>query len=85
MKTKTQTKILSILLVLTMLVGMLTVIPFTVSAATLSGAGTQSDPYLITSVDDWNTFAENVSTYATSYVKVHFSLTFPHQIVKFIP
>ena len=88
MKTKTQTKLLSIVLVLTMLVGMLTVIPFTVSAATLSGAGTQSDPYLITSVDDWNTFAENVSTYATSYVKVtatelDFGGASPKQVVKF--
>ena len=88
MKTKTQTKLLSIVLVLTMLVGMLTVIPFTVSAAALSGSGTQSDPILITSVADWNTFAENVSTYATSYVKVtaaelDFGGTAPKQVVKF--
>ena len=88
MKTKAQTKLLSIVLVLTMLVGMLTVIPFTVSAAALSGSGTESDPYLITSVSDWNTFAENVSDYATSYVKVtaaelDFGGAAPKQVVKF--
>ena len=44
MKTKAQTKLLSIVLVLTMLVGMLTVIPFTVSAA---------ETITIASVDDW--------------------------------
>ena len=88
MKTKTQTKLLSIVLVLTMLVGMLTVIPFTVSAGTLTGSGTESDPILITSVADWNTFAENVSDYATSYVKVtatelDFGGAAPKQIVNF--
>ena len=29
--------------------------------ATIGGTGTQSDPYTINSVDDWNTFADRVT------------------------
>ena len=81
-------KILSILLVLSMLVGMITIMPITASAAELSGSGTEKDPYKITSVADWNYFAENVSTYASSYVKVtadvlDFGGNSPKQIKKF--
>ena len=39
----------------------------------LSGTGTSTDPYLITSVDDWNTFAQSVTdgtTYAGQFVKL---------------
>ena len=81
-------KILSILLILSMLVGMMAIMPITASAAGLSGAGTVSDPYKITSVDDWNYFAENISTYATSCVKVtadvlDFGGSSPKQVVGF--
>lgn len=35
--------------------------------ATIGGTGTQSDPYTINSVDDWNTFASNVNNGTESY------------------
>lgn len=38
-----------------------------------SGAGTEDDPYLISSADDWNKFASNVSVgfnYSGKYVKL---------------
>ena len=63
-------KILSILLVLSMMVGMLSVMPISISAAELAGAGTEGDPYKIGSVDDWNYFANNISDYSESYVEV---------------
>ena len=81
-------KILSIMLVLSMLVGMMAIMPITASAAELSGAGTASNPYLITSVDDWNYFAENMTKYSTANVKVtadvlDFGGTAPTQIKGF--
>ena len=44
----------------------------------LSGSGTKSDPYLISSVDDWNYFAESVNDgtfYFRKYVKLTTDLT----------
>ena len=44
----------------------------------LSGSGTKSDPYLISSVDDWNYFAESVNQgrfYFNKYVKLTTDLT----------
>jgi hypothetical protein len=44
----------------------------------LSGSGTTDDPYLITSADDWNTFAQSVTngtTYAGQFVKLTADIT----------
>ena len=54
-------KILSIVLVLSMLVGMLAVMPISVGAATT---------YEITDKDTWNYFANNVSNYDNVIVNV---------------
>ena len=81
-------KILSILLVLSMMVGMLSIMPISIGAAELAGAGTEGDPYLIESVEDWNTFATDYANGSTAYVKVtaeelDFNGTAPKQINKF--
>ena len=44
----------------------------------LSGSGTTDDPYLITSADDWNTFAQSVTngtTYAGQFVQLDADIT----------
>lgn len=42
--------------------------------ATITGTGTQADPYVLSTVDDWNTFASNVNNntkdYSGEYVKL---------------
>ncbi len=46
--------------------------------ATIGGSGTPSDPYTISSTDDWNTFASNVgngTTYQDKYVKLTADIT----------
>ena len=45
----------------------------TTAWATITGSGTASDPYLINSSEDWETFAQNVSdgtSYAGQFVKL---------------
>ena len=47
-------------------------------AQELSGSGTKSDPFLITSADDWNLFAANVNNgqkYKNQYIKLTADLT----------
>ena len=48
-------------------------------AASLSGSGTSSDPYLITSAEDWNAFADeaNSATYWASGVYVQLDADIP--------
>lgn len=43
----------------------------------LSGSGSYTDPYLITSTDDWNTFAEGLAagTYSYKYVRLENDIT----------
>ncbi|MBE6706070.1 MAG: hypothetical protein E7577_00335 [Ruminococcaceae bacterium] len=67
-------KILSIVLVLSMLVGMLAVMPISVGAAdaddgVLSGKGTENDPYIIAGLVDWATFVTDKKS-AGDYYKV---------------
>lgn len=38
------------------------------------GTGTETDPYLISSVDDWNTLADNVND-GTTYSGLYFQMT----------
>ena len=73
-KKKTVRKLLNLLLTLAMIIGMVSGMSMTVQAAELSGSGTEADPYLIQSTDDWNTLGTNVSS-GTDYTGKYFRLT----------
>ncbi len=73
MKNKFNTATFLRQLTLTLIAVMLTAT--TAWAQGLSGTGTDFDPYLITSKDDWNTFASQVSGGNTSYSGKYFVLT----------
>ena len=73
-KKKTVRKLLNLLLTLAMIIGVVSGMSMTVQAAELSGSGTEADPYLIQSTDDWNTLGTNVSS-GTDYTGKYFRLT----------
>ncbi|MBQ8086217.1 MAG: InlB B-repeat-containing protein [Lachnospiraceae bacterium] len=77
-KKKLGRKILSALLTLVMIIGLVPGMSLTAKAATLSGNGTENDPYLITSADDWNTLAASVNEgndYSEKYLKLTNDIT----------
>ena len=44
-------------------------------ATSLMGSGTEAEPYLISSADDWNEFCDNIATYKSSYIKMTADVT----------
>ncbi|MBE7003041.1 MAG: hypothetical protein E7425_01980 [Ruminococcaceae bacterium] len=77
---KQRNRFLSILLTFCMIAGLM---PWSALPAradgTLAGSGTEADPYVINSVDDWNTFADsgNAGTYWGSGVYVRLGADIP--------
>ncbi len=71
-------KIVSLLLTLTMLIGVIGVLPITVNAAELAGSGTPADPWEIGSKADWEVFVTmvgNKRSAGTDYLDDSFELT----------
>lgn len=75
---------MSFLLVLAMVIGLMPGMSLTAKAqTTLSGNGTESDPYRITSADDWNTLATSVNggiDYSGKYLKLMDDITVSQMI-----
>lgn len=76
-------KIISIIVTLTMLLGLLAVVPFSASAtwsggsaaAFGGGSGTEADPYLISTPQQLALLAEHVNTEVSDYAGVYFKMT----------
>lgn len=75
---------MSFLLVLAMVIGLMPGMSMTAKAqTTLSGNGTESDPYRITSADDWNILATSVNggnDYSGKYLKLMDDITVSQMI-----
>lgn len=78
-KKKLGRKILSVLFTLAMVIGLMPWMSMTAKAqTTLSGSGTENDPYRITSADDWDTLATSVNggnDYSGKYLKLMGDIT----------
>ena len=75
-KRRAKKRILSIILTMALVLILIPMDVFTLKAsAAITGNGTAENPYLISSLDDWKTFADNVNNGTRSYEGEYVKLT----------